>query len=199
MKKKILALIAAVLVIVCAGCTQDHDHDHDHEETTAQPVQTFNTAGTVSGNKYQNAFASITFVKPAKWTFLEGEALQSLGGDSATAICDMAAVDGTTNSSVKLIFLNSITIAGKTLSAKEYCDQTIKAASSENDLSTVTAESEVTLCGNNYLKVVLETSDPNNPMTITHYVRAIDHYIVDITTKTPVAIAAQTNFESMFS
>lgn len=199
MKKKILALIAAIMVVVCAGCSQAHDHNHEEITTTTQPIKTYSVAGKINGNTYSNDFADLTFLKPAKWTFLEGDVLQSLGGDSTVAIPDMAAVDGTTNTSVKLVFLNSITISGKSLTAKEYCDQTIKNAADEGDMSTVTAESEVTLGGNNYLKIVLETSDINNPMSITHYVRAIDYYIVDITASTPCANAAQTDFESMFS
>ena len=199
MKKKILALITALLVVACTGCAQSHDHTHEETTTTEQVITSYVVTGTINGNTYKNDFAGLTFQKPAKWTFLEGDVLESLGGDSTVAIPDMAAVDGTTNSSVKLVFINSITIAGEAITAKEYCDSTIKTASSESNMSTITAESEVTLGGNKYIKIVIETADLNNPMTITHYVRAIDYYIVDITATTPSAKVSDTNFESMFS
>ena len=199
MKKLFSVLLLAVVLVVFTGCAQAHDHNHEETTTTEQVIKTYVVTGSINGNTYTNDFAELTFKKPAAWTFLEGEALESLGGDSSVAIPDMAAVDGTTNSSVKLVFLNSFTIAGEYITAKAYCDSTIKSAASEGDMSAIVAESEVTLGGNNYIKVVIEIADLNNPMTITHYVRAIDYYIVDITTKTPSAKVSDTNFESMFS
>ena len=201
MKKKLLAVLAAVLIIACAGCSQISDeHDHNHEEpTTAQPIKTYTITGKTDGNKYTNKFADLTFVKPDKWVFLKDDALAALGGNSSTAVCDMAAVEGTTDTSVTLVFTNSITISGDRLTAKQFCETNIKATVSEGDMSTVTAESEVTLGGNKYIKLVINTSDINHPMSITHYVRAIDYYIVDIVATTPVAKVSDTNFEAMFS
>lgn len=217
--KKILALLfVAVLVISFGGCAKSndtHNHSHSDTETATQNRQNTNTSendgfgSTAIENSYANTYLELSFEAPDPWYFFDKEALANFTGadpglsakevaDTLGAAYDMMAVENTKEASVSLVFENLIITAGSTLTAKEYVDSVIKQGLAQAAESTLESESEVTLGKHSYIKVVITISDTNKPMVQTHYLRAIDDYMVHITTSIPLSNCAEIDFESMF-
>lgn len=155
--------------------------------------------GVISGNNYYSEFTGLTFTAPNTWTYSTDEELASLMGvaldlmnvnefaqtvaESAT-IYDMMVTNTETNSNVIVLYENTdITNAGKDITLDEYIDAVDAQLQAQTALSTeIVARTEVVLCGEEYVKLVLDTEMNGISFTQVYYVRQIDNIMISIVT-----------------
>lgn len=218
--KKLLILVSLIaLVFSCTGCGKSEDTHNHSNESTQPPTNTATRnpndkdesgmAGSNEGNTYTNTYLDLTFKAPDNWVFLDNSALSSLtGADTALSVKEavdtlgasyaMMAIESSTEASVSIVYENLLITSGSLLTAQEYADSIIKQGVNQTSQSDLSGEGKLVIGENEYVKVVITTKDPNKPMLQTHYLRAIEDYMVHITTSIPASSAEAVNFVSMF-
>lgn len=201
MKKLFALLLAAMMILSFAACSDDKKTDTDptkvsFEAPDPDDVTTATiTRGKVNGNTYTNASAGISFTLPSGWRFYSDSELASLINsavdvlndegfnaalDSTGTVYDMMALNTTTNENVMIVFENTKKTLGKDLTPTEYVN-TVKSqlAPMGYVFSTV---SNATLGGHSYVQASALASTNGVNLEQYYYCRSIDNYLVSIIT-----------------
>ena len=216
--KKLVSMML-ILLVFCSfgGCAQKTNTNDGHNRSSAdevttvdESVVTYNLSGEAKGDTYKNEYLGITFTKPKAWAYFPEDALVGLtGGNTELSVAenantygaayDMMAVDYTTDTSVSIVFENLEVTSNSAFSAEEYLEDVIKVGVRQVEESTIAEETTVEIGGETYVKVVINTEDNNTPLTMIHYLRCVDVYMIHITATVPTDKADTVDFDAMFA
>ncbi len=181
MKKLTALLLAFVLVLSFAACgTEDADTPKEFGR------------GVITGDVYKSEYSGIRFTKPAEWKYYTDDELAATMNVSAdalnnsfletvaslTTIYDMMVIDQNTGTNISVAYENLKLTANSDMTCEAYLEamKTQLAA-----IDTMTMEfgepSTVTLCGEEYMRVISTTSMGEITVSQIYYLRNVDGYM----------------------
>lgn len=221
MKKLIACILAVAISLSLCACSSliegfqagFQEGFQDAIENAGAELNKTVSRGTVSDDTYTSTYAELTFKKGASWSFLSEEELSETmnsGADildqedfeqamaSMASVYDMMAVDSTTGNNLIVCYENLKLSNSTAITPQRYLEMVEQQLSGQSSITFTAGEkTEVSLCGNTYLRGAYTMTYSGNTMSQYYYVRKLGQHMLGVI----VTIADQTDIsqiEAMF-